>query len=300
MGEKRKNDGGSGANRKKYKVNNGIIDPSTSGVYATCHRRKEKQCAAEFKELLEEAAEELYGDKMREEDNEDSDDNDDEGEELSIEESLKKELESLKQKPKNKKEKIRHIDLGCECVVFIKTRKPIVPEEIVAKICKDATESKTKNTRFTQKLTPITYSVSATMEEVEKLAKRVLAPHFHKDQGQEPHTFAIKVSARNFNSIPKGDILQKVAQCVGKDHGHKVDLKKYEKLILVECFKNNIGMSVVDDYDKYQKYNLQQIFEKNAGDVPSGDSRVGASGVKKEEKKEEKKEKEEEQTTKSG
>jgi tRNA acetyltransferase TAN1 len=233
--------------------------------------------------LLQDTAEALYGDALTG----DAEDDDEEDEEFSIEESLKKELASLQKKETARKEPIQLIELGCECVVFFKTRKPIQPEELVERICKDAFESKCKNTRFTQKLTPVTFSCSASMEEVEKLAKKVLEPHFHKSEGQEPHTFAIKVSARSFNSLDKSDILQKVASCVGRDHGHKVDLKKYEKLILVECFKNNVGMSVVDNYDKYQKYNLQQIFEKEGKET--GGSRVKESGATREDqpKKEE-------------
>lgn len=203
-------------------MNPGIIDPQTSGVYATCNRRKEKSCANEMKMLIQETAEKLYGDALVG----DVDDEDDTDENLSIEESLKRELSSLQKKDTTKKEPIQNIDLGCECVVFFKTRPPIRPEELVEQICKDAFDSKSKSTRFTQKLTPITFSCSASMEEVEKLAKKVLAPHFHKSEGQEPHTFAIKVSARNFNTLEKPDILQKVASCVGHEHGHKVDLKK--------------------------------------------------------------------------
>lgn len=213
----------------------------------------------------------MFEDKFKEyyKDVEDKDDDEDENEqELSIEDSIKKELEELQQpKVDNKKrETFQFIDLGCECVVFCKTRKPVDPVDFVRKICEESFEHKIKNTRFTQKLTPITFSSSASIEEVTKLAKKVLAPHFHKEQGQEPVKFAVKVSARNFNTIDKMDIIKKVAECVGRDHGHSVDLKKFDKLVLVECFKNNIGMSVVSDYEKYQKFNLQQIFEKGGSE----------------------------------
>lgn len=209
-----------------------------------------------MKNLFQDKYQEYYKDVEAEDD-------DEEEEELSIEDAIKKELQELQQpKDTTKKEPFQFIDLGCECVVFFKTRKPVDPVDFVERICQESHEHSIKNTRHTQKLTPITFSVSASMEEVTKLAKKVLAPHFHKEEGQEPVKFAVKVSARNFNTIDKMDIIQKVAECVGRDYGHKVDLKKYDKLVLVECFKNNIGMSVVSNYDKYQKFNLQQIFEK--------------------------------------
>lgn len=205
----------------------------------------------------------LFDDKFKEFYKDVDVEDDEDEEELSIEDAIKKELQELQQTKENvKKEPFQFIDLGCECVVFCKTRRPVDPVDFVEKICQESFESKIKTTRYTQKLTPITFSVSASIEELTKLAQKVLKPHFHKEEGQEPVTFAIKVSSRNFNTIDKMDIIKKVAECVGRDHGHKVDLKKYGKLILVECFKNNIGMSVVDNYDKYQKFNLQQIFEK--------------------------------------
>lgn len=136
-----------------------------------------------------------------------------------------------------------------------------------------------KNTRYTQKLSPITFSVSASIEELGKLAKKVLKPHFHNETDQKPVSFAIKVTTRNFNTLTKGEIIQKVAESVGRDHGHKVDLKKYDKLILVECFKSNIGMSVVNNYEKYQRFNLQQIFEKQLNEEEDKLSRT--QGVKK-------------------
>lgn len=243
----------------KYKVSSGIIDPSTSGIYATCARHREKNCQKELSLLFDDKFKEYYKDADLEEEEDE--------EELSIEDAIKKELQELQQTKENvKKEPFQFIDLGCECVVFCKTRKPVDPVDFVEKLCQESFESKIKTTRYTQKLTPITFSVSASVEELTKLAQKVLKPHFHKEEGQEPVTFAIKVSSRNFNTIDKMDIIKKVAECVGRDHGHKVDLKKYQKLILVECFKNNIGMSVVDNYDKYQKFNLQQIFEKQTSE----------------------------------
>lgn len=53
---------------------------------------------------------------------------------------------------------------------------------------------------------------------------------------------------------------------MGNSHGHSVDLKNYDKLIIVECYKNNIGMGVANNFLKYSKYNLQQIFDKHQED----------------------------------
>lgn len=272
---KRKNEAPGGNRNKKYKVS-GFIDPNTCGVYATCNRGKEQGCRKELMQLFSEKIEKWYPSWR---DEAEDDEAEEESEKLSVEEQIKKEVEELKAlKPGDKKsasDLLHAMDLGCECLVFIKMRKPIQPAELIHRICEEAHATKQKNTRFTQKLTPVSYSVSASMEELQKLAKAVLAPHFHKDK-QDPVKFAIQVTRRNFNTLEKDVIIKTVANAVGHDHGHKVDLKQYDKLVLIECYKNNIGMSVVSDYLKFEKFNLQQIFEKDMG-ASEGLSRVAAS-----------------------
>lgn len=280
---KRKTESGGNRN-KKYKVS-GFIDPNTCGVYATCNRGREQGCRKELMNLFSEKLDLWYPgwedkveDDQEEQKEEEVNKDEDKKVQLSVEDKIKQELAELNgPNPKEKKSShavLQPIDLGCECLVFIKTKKPVEPAELVHKLCEESAASRAKNTRFTQKLTPITFSVSASMSELIKLAEKVLKPHFHAED-QKPVTFAIQVTRRNFNTLEKDEIIKTIANCVGRDHGHKVDLKKYEKLIMVECYKNNIGMSVVEDYLRYEKFNLQQIFEKDMGETSM--SRVAAS-----------------------
>lgn len=260
-----------GGNRNKKYKQSGFIDPNTAGVYATCNRGRELGCRKELLNLLSERCEQWYPDWELKAEVDDEDDK-----ELSVEEQVQKELASMKKEKTAKSTIFLPIDLSCECTVFVKIRKPVEPAEFIHRICQEAKDLGEKKSRFIQKLTPVTFSVSASLEEIKKLAAIVLKPHFHKEEGQEPLKFAIQVTRRNFNQIPKEEIIQTVAGCVGKDHGHTVDLKKYDKLILVDCFKSNIGMSVVSDYLQLEKFNLQQIFEKNMKDSKS--SRVNPEG----------------------
>ncbi len=84
-----------------------------------------------------------------------------------------------------KKDLISVIGLECECVLFIRTRRPIEPAEFVQKICRDSLNSLDWPTKFTQRLTPVSGTCSARLEEVQKLAKKILAPHFH-GENQKP------------------------------------------------------------------------------------------------------------------
>ena len=104
------------------------------------------------------------------------------------------------------------------------------------------------------------------LEKVRQLARKVLARHFHQEKDQKPVKFAVQVSRRNFNVLKSDVIIKTIAECVGNSHGHSVDLKNYDKFIIVECYKNNIGMGVANNFLKYSKYNLQQIFDKHQED----------------------------------
>lgn len=278
---KRSNDS-AGGQRKKYKVS-GVIDPGTLGVFATCNRGREQRCRKELLALLMDKIEKWYPDW------EEKVEDDEEEVEENLEDKIQKELEELKKPAKSgKKQIIEPIDLSCECLIFLKIRKPVEPADLVHRLCTEAYELGVKTTRVTQKLTPITYSVSASKEELEKLAEKVLKPHFHNED-QKPLKFAIQVSRRNFNALEKEDIINTIASKVGRERGHTVDLKNYDKLILVECFKSNIGMSVVDDYRKLERYNPEQIFDKHG---KSSVSRVKPQEDSKEAQKEPKAEEE--------
>lgn len=238
--------------RKKYKVASGIVDPNTCGVYATCPRNREKKCADELVDLFNDYVEEWDIKPSAKEEYE---------KDLTVEESVKAELKQMEDAKHNKDRLVRSVHLGQQCLVFIKLKKPIDPEKFVHNVLEDLFVTKEKKTRYTLKLLPVQSSCSASIEEIQKLARKILEPHFH-GENQQPLKFAININKRNFNTIEKDTLTKKIAECVGHNHGHKVDLKNFDVLIMVECFKNNVGMSVVKDFKKFCNYNVDQIFEK--------------------------------------
>ena len=105
--------------------------------------------------------------------------------------------------------------------------------------------------------------------------------------------FAIRPTIRNHRDLKRDDVIKTVAAAVGP--GHKVDLKGYDLLILVEIYKvqkpyqgnaqqarfvtsailtaadrlqNIVGMSVVGpDYDKLKRYNIEELRQGPSGDT---------------------------------
>lgn len=128
--------------------------------------------------------------------------------------------------------------------------------------------------RYCQRLTPITKTDAATAVGLKRLAPIVLKPEFHADD-QKPVKFAIKSTCRNHSVLSRDEIIKAVAESVGRDHGHKVDLKNYDKLILVEAYKGSIGMSVVDPvYDDLEKFNLGRLQDLATKSVKGAQSYV--------------------------
>lgn len=67
-------------------------------------------------------------------------------------------------------------------MVFFKTILPVEPVAFVKKICEDALlDPQRKRTRFAKRLSPMTLMGHASSEGLEKVAKEVLAPHFHQE-----------------------------------------------------------------------------------------------------------------------
>ncbi|CAN6644380.1 tRNA acetyltransferase Tan1p [Trichomonascus vanleenenianus] len=269
--------GGSGGDQKSKKKKYSVqpnIEPGWRGIYATCVRGQEKRCRDELKAVLDEYAEKFYGDKLNEQ--EEEEDEGEEEKEGDFEAELAKEIAEMNNKKTTKSDVIVPLDLGCECVVFFRVKKPIEPAEFVLKICDDAAKSGEKKTRYTQRLTPVSLTGPGSLEGLQRITPEVLKPHFFKEEGQEPVKFAINTSIRNHNVLSRTEIIENVAKAVGKEHGHSVDLKNFDKLIMVQCFKSSVGVSVVERYEELGRFNLQQIYENalKQADVDSGLSRV--------------------------
>ncbi|KAF1352048.1 hypothetical protein BDV97DRAFT_311513 [Delphinella strobiligena] len=244
---------------------NRAIQPGDSGIWVTCDKGREGKCTSELRDFFNQYAEKLYAKELEAEKG-DADDDD----EMDLEASIKAEVAGIK-KPTQEPLFIP-IKLDVQCVLFFRTRAPVEPVAFVRHICRDALNNRhRKRTRFTKRLSPMTLVGKATEEGLESVAKEVLAPAFRKDP-PEHRKFAIRPTLRNHNLLKRDGIIQKVASLVGP--GHKVDLKNYDDLIVVEAYTNIVGLSVVpDDFEELKRYNLAEIFEPTPKDQPKKEAK---------------------------
>jgi hypothetical protein len=69
--------------------------------------------------------------------------------------------------------------LDLQCVLFFKTRPPIIPVDFVRRICEDASNNVAKRmVRFVNRLTPMTMIAKATEKGLQEVGKVVLGEHF--------------------------------------------------------------------------------------------------------------------------
>ncbi|KAI5842508.1 hypothetical protein DFP73DRAFT_479854, partial [Morchella snyderi] len=237
------------------------IDPGIQGIFATCERGREPKCVGELYGLFEKCAKELYGLDPPTEGAENVEEEEDE----DIEAAIQREISGLKEKGDKSKKLFLNVKLDLDCVVFFRTKEPCVPTEIVHALLSGKVQSQSM---WTHRLTPISRTGKATPEVLEEIAREVLKPHFH-EEGQEVVKYAIRPTSRNHNVMSRDDIIKKVADIVGPKH--KVDLKNYDVLILVDIYKNICGMSVVRDFEKLGKYNLQVSRQLQSGEKKTDD-----------------------------
>ena len=243
------------SNPDSYRHRN--IQPGDAGIWATCTKGKERKCVYELRDLFVEYAEALYGDQIATASNpvpglmdvdagegannglpteEASDEEEVKGGSGSIEDEIQAEIAGLR-KPSGAAKLFEPILPDMQCVVFFRTTAPVEPVSFVHKIIADAAaESGKKRTRFTQRLSPMSVMGKASEEGLEKVALEVLKETF-LDEGVAGQKFAIRPTMRNHNVLKRDTVIKQIAGIVARGADHKVDLKGYDKLILVEVYK---------------------------------------------------------------
>ncbi|KAJ5439776.1 uncharacterized protein N7458_010774 [Penicillium daleae] len=228
------------------------IDTGDVGVIVTCDMGREGKCIAETMDIFSQALEasgQLKGNDL------DEDEDEDEGD---IEAQIQRELAGLKPN-KEKKRPFEAIRLEMPCVIFVRLEKTVDPVELVHRLCAEARANpETKKSRYVKRMTPVTEVRKTLSVDLEAFAREILKPHFHS--GGPPKKYAIRPSVRGNNKFNRDSIIKTVADIVGKEH--PVNLKNYDKMILVDVCQNIIGMSVVEsDYDQLKRFNLAEIYD---------------------------------------
>ncbi|KAJ9603561.1 hypothetical protein H2200_011747 [Cladophialophora chaetospira] len=257
------------------------------GIFVTSDKGQEKKCLQELSDLLGEFFDEDLA-QRRSETVEDKTAVEAE-EEVDIEADIAAELDALRPHAAEGDgvgQKLSLVTLDIPCVSFVRfpIRSAVDPVEVVRKLCLTASERDAKGprSRYIKRLTPVSLLRKTLNDGLDTLCSQILPNHFSNDAEPQngdthsttdqhltpkPYKFAIRPTIRNNNKIDRDVVIRTVADKVAELGKHTVDLKGYDKLILVDVYRNVVGMSVVgSEYETMKKYNLAEIHASHLGD----------------------------------
>jgi tRNA acetyltransferase TAN1 len=139
-------------------------------------------------------------------------------------------------------------------MIFIRVKSD---ESVIAFIRRliDNIKSDLYDVRHIQRVIPLEIICLANLNELEMRAEPLIRAHFKNSQ--PPCKFAILFRSRNTQKLQKEETIRRIAAMV--DPPHTVDLENPDKMIVIEAFKNLVGMGIVEDYYSLKRYNLNEI-----------------------------------------
>ncbi|KAG0694918.1 hypothetical protein DFH29DRAFT_957728 [Suillus ampliporus] len=268
------------SNGRKRKYRSDGVSPTWAkrtiegpGIWATCVKGKEKGTVGELYDLFESLAAEMWP--VEGHDNDRNDGSDGDENEDDLETQIAKEVAALK-RPKVEKRFV-NFQTNTPCVIFISCKPPVDPVKLVMKHVENVHRTGITRTKYTHRLTPVSGSCVANLPELHSLCRRTIAAFSaqeNSEESQTPRKYKVELRVRNHNTLTRMEIIQEVAKCMPSNY--VVDLDNPEVFVLVEVFKSVFGVSIVEDYYRYQKFNVMELanahneperFEKGAGRI---------------------------------
>ncbi|KAJ1661686.1 hypothetical protein IW140_006514 [Coemansia sp. RSA 1813] len=233
------------------------ISPGMRGFFVTSTRGREKKCALETIDLLEEYTAKLYPN-LEQEIADEAEEKGDESQQTGsndIEDEIAREVAIMKSEKVPKL--FRYYPTTIECIVYIKCYKKIDPERLVQFMFADLAKTRQRKTRYTGRLIPAKVTTTSKLDAITRAAKEVARDLLAEDA--EPTTFALVVNIRYCDDLKKDEVIKAVAAPL--DVKHKVDLKHAKYTLVIEAFKSMCTIGLVEDYNALKRLNLQTLFD---------------------------------------
>lgn len=247
------------------------------GIFVSCDKGREKKCLLELHDLVQDYLEQNNLDTL--------------GQSLTalpdvdlangIEDDIAAELSSMRETEtqtdlNNSAKPMQLITLDVPCVSFLRFPhgSALDPVDMIHVLCLSATDKTTpQRSRYVKRLTPVLSLCKTLNQGLQKACDEVLPVIFGPKAGDQikQFKFAIRPTIRNNDKLNRDEVIKTVAdrvQELGRNM-HSVDLKQYEKGILVEVYRGWVGMSVVDNndnskhklgFEQLKRFNLAEIY----------------------------------------
>lgn len=160
----------------------------------------------------------------------------------SIEAEIEREKAELK-----KSAVLKNIGMGdLTCLVFMENKSSCNSVQVVSKLLE-----KERKGRYIQRIIPIEASSYANVEAFIGICKELFA---RTVEGMAATTFDIQYQSRFNSSITRQSVIDIVGSLMPVKH--RVDLKEAKISIVVQVFKNIVGISIVEGYKSKKKLNM--------------------------------------------
>ncbi|TTE81776.1 THUMP domain-containing protein 1 [Bagarius yarrelli] len=223
------------------------LEAGMRGVLITCNMT-ERRCTAEAYSLLNEYADQLYGPEQLADSDSSSEDD--------VEAALQKEVRQFQSTAEKQQRRFTALESGANNVLFIRTHG-IEPEQLVHSILQDLYTTRRLKSRVILRMLPVCGSCKAFPEDMLKFLQSFLQPWF---QSPSQASYQICFKSRNNSQSKRDDVIKSIAGLVNRlNPKNKVDLTDPELSIIIEVIKSVCCVSVIRDYKRFRKYNLQEV-----------------------------------------
>ncbi|KAK1444188.1 THUMP domain-containing protein 1 like protein [Babesia gibsoni] len=257
MGEKHRTNSGGGSRPpwKRGKHRDGKLEIGSRGLLITnSASRKHKEAMQECLTILREHCESLHPEYATEGSSSAS------AGPVNVEEAIKRELEG------NKRYFDRFVPGPCISqnlnVVHFQNEVDL-PSTYVRDIFHKMLGSDPYSARFLCRIVPYDLVCKAEGEPFTEALTALVAREFpesqangvvQKEEQKEYVTWSLSYGCRNSNALKRQDVLDLAVQLVGRNY--RVDLRKPDKLLVVEVVKGSCGLAVISDYKAIAHFKL--------------------------------------------
>jgi tRNA acetyltransferase TAN1 len=193
-------------------------------------------------------------------------------EQNEIEAELQAELANLRN-PKRKDQIFRRLDFGSDMMAFLQTDDSD-PLKLVLELFDNlAASGSGRSFRYLQRLTPVQQTCYANMNDIQSTIQGLVETHLpavlrrmrNGDDivGDEETSFSFSVLYRHRNNdqLNREELVRAVSVKLWQAYPKcTVDLKQPEVVVLLEVCKSICCCSIVSDYFRLKKFNLNAVF----------------------------------------
>ena len=165
------------------------------------------------------------------------------------------------------------MDTGTNNVLFVKTTLDN-PTELVRAIFSDCLETQQSKSRFILRMLPVLGTCQAYDDRITKMTEEVLEPILNHGQ---PTSYSLQIKVRNNNGVSRTSLLPVLGRVVEElNPSASVNFSDPEHIINVDVLKTVFCIGCLNDFNKFRKYNLQEIIEstKTVNKKKDGDGKV--------------------------